>query len=212
MEGNIKSLLNTLPLNLSLENHFIEAILYTFLIVTLNSVLPYIQYKYHFISLVMGDIGRGADFLAVLLIHIGTFRNYAFMEAIIDNLRYDLGKLNYLSYSVGGLCILSGVILVALSFQRLGLRGMYFGDHFGFLFKKKVMKFPYNYLENPHYIGSNMIYFGISLWFRSFVGLVLTLIIIAANEFVYYFYEKKRLVEFYPGYQEEQDEQLKANN
>ena len=74
---------------------------------------------------------------------------------------------------------------------------MYFGDHFGFIMKKRIDSFPYNYLENPHYNGSIMMYLGFSLMCRSMKGITLTFVIILLYHILFRYFEKKRLKEFY---------------
>src|SRR5690349_16985617 len=83
------------------EKHFLETIALTLLNTILWSMLPYLQYKYKIISKFWDDLGRAADFLAFVLIHCGTFRNYAFIEAIASNVILDFGKFKYVIMSVG---------------------------------------------------------------------------------------------------------------
>jgi phosphatidylethanolamine N-methyltransferase len=169
----------------------------TTLNLVLHGLLPTLQYKYKLISKFTGDdLGRAADFLAYLLIHIGTMRNYAFFEAVYSSQPYELGFGNILASVLGVLSILIGSFLVLLCFKKLGLRGMYFGDHFGFA-SNKITSFPYNYLENPQYIGSVLVYFGVAIFFRSVTGVLLTLTIILFYQILFYLFEKKRLREIY---------------
>lgn len=179
-----------------------EYVLNTILLTIIDSIalalLPYLQYKYRMISKFTGDnMSIAADLLAFGLIHIGTFRNYAFIEANLNSKGFDVGLFNNLIYFIGMFLLCLGAILVLLAFRKLGLRGMYFGDHFGFIMKKRIDSFPYNYTENPQYNGSIMMYFGFSLIRRSITGLFLTLFIVLNYKFLFIFFEKKRLKEIY---------------
>ena len=188
------------------EKNFLEAVGLTMVSMVSLSILPHLQYKYKLFSkMTNGDMGRAADFLAYFLIHIGTFKNYAFFEALFTNKQLEVDIWYYYSiFPLGLALMIVGIILVVFSFHRLGLRGMYFGDHFGFLFNKRIDKFPYNYLVNPQYVGSNMIYLGLSIVFRSLTGVVLTLFVILIYRVFWIFIEKKKLREFYPVYESDE--------
>ena len=182
------------------EKNFLEAVSLTLVSMISISLLPHLQYKYKFFSFVTnGDMERAADFLALLLIHMGTFKNYAFFESLFTNQRYAVPQWYYYTIFIFGVVsILFGSILVVCSFRKLGLRGMYFGDHFGFFFNKRIEAFPYNYFKNPQYFGTNMIYLGLSLVTRSLAGLILTFFIVCMYEVFWRFMESKKLNEFYP--------------
>jgi phosphatidylethanolamine N-methyltransferase len=184
------------------EKNFLEAVILTMLSIFSLYIFPQLQYKYKLLSrMTNNDMGRAADFLAYFLIHIGTFKNYAFFEALFTNKRIDVNDWYYYSiFPIGVLLIVVGVTLVIFSFHRLGLRGMYFGDHFGFLFNKKIDQFPYNYLENPQYVGTNLVYVGLSFTFRSVAGMFLSLFMIVMYRIFWLFIEKKKLKKFYPKY------------
>jgi phosphatidylethanolamine N-methyltransferase len=185
-----------------LEKNFIETVGFTLISMLSFCLLPHLQHKYKILSkMTNNDMGRAADFLAYFLIHIGTFKNYAFFETLYNNKQIVVGSWYYYTIiPLGMLSTILGAILVIFSFQRLGLRGMYFGDHFGFLFNRPIVSFPYNYLENPQYVGNNLCYFGLSLIFRSPAGLVLTFFMILMYRLLWDFMEKKKLKEFYPEY------------
>jgi phosphatidylethanolamine N-methyltransferase len=172
--------MNFLLDHIDLNEHFFHKTLYlSFINVFALALLPYLQYKYRIISKFTGDdMSIAADCLAFFLIHIGTFRNYAFVESTYSSKAIDFGGFNNLIITVGVVSLLLGGVLVLFAFRKLGLRGMYFGDHFGFIMKKRIDSFPYNYLDNPHYNGSIMMYLGFSLMCRSLSGIALTFSII----------------------------------
>jgi phosphatidylethanolamine N-methyltransferase len=180
------------------ERRFIDTMLYSILCMILWTVLPHIQFKFNLLSKLVGDDhGKAADFLAYIIIYSGCSRNYAFNEAINNNFKVDFGDWNYLLLSIGYALIVFGLIIVAGSFYRLGLRGMYFGDYFGFLFKEKIVSFPYNTFENPQYIGTCAFFTGLSITHLSPTGLFLTLFINITYSFLNYF-ESSKLAIFYP--------------
>jgi methylene-fatty-acyl-phospholipid synthase len=79
---------------------------------------------------------------------------------------------------------------------------MYFGDHFGFLFKEKIVSFPYNVFENPQYVGTCSFFTGLSLTHMSPVGLFLTIFVCGTYSILNYF-ESSKLAIFYPDTQKE---------
>jgi phosphatidylethanolamine N-methyltransferase len=182
------------------EKNFLEAVALTMVSMVSLSLLPHLQYKYKLFSRVTnGDMDRAADFLALLLIHIGTFKNYAFFESLFTNHRFSVEQWYYFSlFPIGCVSIALGALLVVLSFKKLGLRGMYFGDHFGFFFSKRIDGFPYNFSRSPQYLGTNMIYLGLSLMTRSLSGMLLTIFIVCMYKILWYSMESKKLNEFYP--------------
>lgn len=180
------------------EKHLREVIFFSILSVLVWGVLPHLQYKYKIISKFFNnDMEKAADFLAFLLIHIGTFRNYAFTESIFNNKRFDFGELNIISSIIGISILLFGSLLWITSLLKLGLRGSYFGDHFGFLFKKRIESFPFNILENPQYTGSKLFLLGQSILFRSLTGLFMTFAISILYSFLFFVFEKKNMKKIY---------------
>jgi len=192
--------MHLLPLINAIDKDFIYCIILSTVSALFCSLIPHLQYRYKILSKITSDdYGKAADFLAFTLIHIGTLRIYSFIECVYlnDSLNLDFYSTILLRI-LGIVLILMGAVLVVNSFHKLGLRGMYFGDHFGFLFEERINTFPYNYFENPQHTGSLMCHLGFSLVFRSTHGLILTLYICLCNKFVFLFYEKNKLKVFYP--------------
>jgi len=180
------------------EINFIKTLLYSVVCMILWTVLPHLQMKFNLLSKLIGnDNGKAADFLAYVMIYSGCLRNYTFTEAVNHNLKVDFGAMNILVFIIGYSLIIFGLFIVALSFYRLGLRGMYFGDYFGFLFKEKIVNFPYDIMENPQYIGTCSFFFGVSMTHLSPAGLVLTLFINLTYQILNHF-ESRNLAIFYP--------------
>lgn len=82
------------------------------------------------------------------------------------------------SFLLTGLSVvffLLGQIFVLSSFYKLGLTGTFLGDYCGILMDAPVRTFPFNVLNNPMYVGSSLSFLGLALYYRSPIGLLLTL-------------------------------------
>lgn len=194
------------------ERRFLDTLLYSMLSMLLWTLLPHLEFKYKLLSRLIGNNkDKAADFLAYFIIYSGTTRNYAFSEAILNNNKIDFGFWNYPIIAVGYVLMIIGLIIVAFSFYRLGLRGMYFGDHFGFLFKEKVVSFPYDVFDNPQYVGTCSFFTGLSFTHLSPAGIFLTLFINVTYSFLNHF-ESAKLAIFYPPEKDESRSEEKKSN
>ena len=109
------------------------------------------------------------------------------------------------------LAVIFGLVLVAMSFYRLGLRGMYFGDHFGFLFKEKITQFPYNYFPNAQYVGTTATMIGYSLIKHSAFGIFISMFIYGQYQ-ILWIVENKKLKVFYPSPKKPEKNTIKSLN
>lgn len=180
------------------EREFMYCVFMTLFSSLFFTVLPHLEYKWKLLTKVFKTQTRAADALAFLMINIASYRFYSFIECIFNQEKIILnsGWLMFLS-AIGAFLILSGSILILTSFKHLGLRGMYFGDHFGFKLKKKISQFPYDKIETPQYTGEKMIYIGIALAYASPAGLCLTINFFLCTEIIFQV-EKRKLNIFYP--------------
>jgi methylene-fatty-acyl-phospholipid synthase len=192
------------------DNNLWIGIGYIFLNLLSWLVIPHLEFKYKLFSkLLKGQNDRAADFVAYFMIYIGTIRNYYMDEAIKANIIFDLGVINYPCYVLGGLLIAFGTILVLASFYRLGLRGLYFGDHFGFFFKEKVTAFPYDMFSSPQYVGTCMIHYGFGFIYRSPAAfLIATLYTLCYS--ILNIFEGAKLKIFYPDSSESKSSAVKS--
>ena len=187
------------------------AIFYIFLNLLSWLIIPHIEFKYKvFTKLLKGQSDRAADFVAYFMIYIGTIRNYYMDESVKNNIILDLGIFNYPSYLIGGIMVILGGSLVIGSFYRLGLRGLYFGDHFGFFFKEKVTAFPYDMFESPQYVGTIMIHFGFGFCYRSATGFLFALLYMLCY-IILDRIEEQKLKIFYPVINKENESEIKSN-
>ena len=187
------------------------AIGYIFLNLLSWLVIPHLEFKYKTFSRILkGQNDRAADFVAYFMIYIGTIRNYYMDEAIKANIILDLGVLNYPCYLLGGVLCAAGSILVVASFYRLGLRGLYFGDHFGFFFKEKVTAFPYDILSSPQYVGTCMIHSGFGFLYLSPAAFLIACLYVLCY-LILNVVEGAKLKIFYPENKSEKASAIKSN-
>jgi hypothetical protein len=134
-------------------------------------IFPVLETKFKAISrCVNNDMAKAADFLAFFLIHIGSFRTYSFASTIWYSRQYELNEYNLLCQVVGLVFGFLCLYIYLSASTKLGLRGMYFGDCFGFIFDDKITVFPFNYLSHPQYYAIFGIALSYSLVMRSPLG------------------------------------------
>ena len=183
--------------------HFIDltdsrvwyAIVYIFLNLLAWLVIPYLEFNYKFFSkLLKGEHEKAADFVAYFMIYLGTMRNYYMQHAIYHNHRLDLGRLNYPLFLIGLFSLGFGALLILTSFYRLGIRGLYFGDHFGIQKKEKITTFPFDIFVCPQYVGALLFQFGITFCYRSPTACVFSLLYMLCYSTLNHFEEKKFVI------------------
>lgn len=147
------------------------------------------EYKNKTIQRAVGSANTGAYLLAFLIFTISLVRDYAFIQAVRLNpspaiispnsgcslLQRFGGPAAWIRGLSGlaGACSVVGMTLVTSSFLRLGIKGTYLGDYFGFLKDKRVTAFPFNVLDHPMYVGGSLNFTSIALQGNSLVGLAL---------------------------------------
>lgn len=180
------------------EYNFLWSVFYAFLNFALWMLVPHLEFKYKILSRFMNkNQEKACDFLSFILIHTGALRNLCFNEAINKGLILSYGNLNLPIEVIGAIMAIVGSIIVTLTFYRMGIRGMYFGDHFGFFFKEKISAFPFSHLDNPQYVGTTTFFLGCSLYYHSPAGLALTILTYVLYMILNIF-ESKKLAVFYP--------------
>jgi phosphatidylethanolamine N-methyltransferase len=180
------------------EEKFLETIAWSLLCFACWIILPHLQFKYKLLSRLFGnDQGRANDFLAYFLVYTGVLRNEAFKVALENNVKISYGNFELPIFIASYIAIVYGILLVAGSFYRLGMRNMYFGDHFGFLFKEKITAFPYNHTKDPQYVGTTSFGIGYSLLNYSPSGVFLTLLVYILYK-ILNLVEDRKLKIFYP--------------
>lgn len=180
------------------EKNFLWSVFHAFLNFFMWMLVPHFEFRYNILSRFMkGDKARACDFLSFFLIQTGALRNLAFNEAINQGIKISYGKFDLPLEIIGATMIAAGALLIIITFYRMGIRGMYFGDHFGFLFDEKITAFPFSHLDNPQYVGTTTFFVGCALYYHSPAGAFLaglTYILYSILNVV----EGRKLVEFYP--------------
>jgi len=159
------------------QQNFRDCIVLTSSTILFWIIVPFLEYHTKIMTKIIGnDRAKAADFFAYALIHLGAFKNYAFTEAMMNNAKYDFGGFNPLVQYAGYFLFLLFAYIFMMAATQLGLRGMYYGDHFGFLLEDKLTGFPFKYMYHPQYISIIGMQIAGAMVFRSPAGLVLTLI------------------------------------
>ena len=159
------------------ESNFQQAVFWMVFNLVCWIVIPQLEYRYNIISRFTNkDKGIANDFFAFSLIQTGALRSLYFENAIKESIKIEYGPYAILVEILSAIMIVSGFIIIMMTFARMGIRGMYFGDYFGFLFKEKITAFPFSHLNDPQYFGTTTLFTGYSLFYHSPAGLVLTVL------------------------------------
>ncbi|KAG0290261.1 hypothetical protein BGZ98_003540, partial [Dissophora globulifera] len=75
--------------------------------------------------------------------------------------------------AVGATCFVLGALLNLWTLKSLGIKGMYNGDSFGFLFDAPVQDGPYKYFSDPQYVGTTLSLVGTAIYYQSIIGYIL---------------------------------------
>lgn len=138
----------------------------TFLVILLHPVLwnCIARFEYHtrFISRAFVKPKNGVIALAIWIILVGLYRDILFN--MVTERQDKVAELSTLPFrALGVVSIALGLVLVVMSFIRLGFFGTYLGDYFGILMEEKVTGFPFDIFTHPMYDGSTLIFLGKAL-------------------------------------------------
>lgn len=137
------------------------------------NVLSRLEYHTHLISKIAGGPRRGVTLLAMGILSFNYCRTTIF-HRVVDGHTTCLSMQNPFFDILGYLLVIVGAVLVIASGYQLGFFCSFMGDYFGILLEKKVTGFPFNIVDDPMYVGSVLIYLGLSFLHASIVGMVLT--------------------------------------
>ncbi len=180
------------------EYYFTRCIIYNFVIIIFMMIIPHLELKWKLLTRIFKKKWRAADAFAYLFINIGSARFYYFVECVLTQEKFILDSKLLMAFAlIGSIFIIIGSYLIVSGFKLLGLRGMYFGDHFGYVLPHKIEKFPYDQLEDPQYFGIKLVYFGISIAYVCPAGLILSLILLLSTQLSLEV-ERRKLMIFYP--------------
>ncbi|EFY90508.1 methylene-fatty-acyl-phospholipid synthase [Metarhizium acridum CQMa 102] len=150
---------------------------------SLGNLIDYVDFdkrsllEYHnkILTKLFGGNAKAANYgLAVAIFSLGLFRDWLYKVALSEQPSHPLLETVY-SRAAAYTLFAAGNILVISSTYRLGIRGTFLGDYFGFLLDEMVTGFPFNVTGAPMYWGSTMSFLGTALFFGKPAGLLLTL-------------------------------------
>ena len=116
-----------------------------------------------------------------IIIAMQLIRNYAFYLVVEKSVPMFPAVDAFLAKFPGLMFVLSWIIFIIgwffsiTSFYRLGFKGTYEADAFGFLFDEMITKFPFGTIPHPMYTGGALAFIGSALHYYSSTGLVLSL-------------------------------------
>lgn len=137
------------------------------------NVVSRLEYRTHVLSKVAGGPRRGVTLLAMGILSFNYLRTSLF-HIVMDKHATCSPMQNSLFDAVGYLLVIAGTVLVLSSGYQLGFFCSFMGDYFGILLKEKVTSFPFNVVSDPMYVGSALVYLGMSFLHASVVGIILT--------------------------------------
>ncbi|KAF9938367.1 hypothetical protein BGZ65_013016 [Modicella reniformis] len=147
------------------------AILAMILHVANYNVTARIEYNTRMFTKTIGS--NAIYFYAVYLILSALVRDHFIHLAVAP----DAGSFVLFSAGVasvlGGACFAFGVLLNLWTLKALGIKGMYNGDSFGFLFDAPVEDGPYRFFKDPQYVGTTSSLVGTAIYYQSITGYVL---------------------------------------
>lgn len=137
------------------------------------NILSRLEYHTHVVSKVTGGPRRGVFLLAMGILSMNYLRTTLFHKVVNSHAICEPMESSIFDI-LGYLLIAAGTIFVVFSSYQLGFFCSFMGDYFGLLLDKKVTNFPFNVVDDPMYVGSVLVYLGLSFLHASIVGFILT--------------------------------------
>ncbi|KAL7722748.1 Phosphatidylethanolamine N-methyltransferase [Entamoeba marina] len=145
------------------------------------NTLGHLEYNSRKISNFFGSKRNGFIFVMIAIIVLQILRNVTYymsciysqpMFPAIDEMlnNYD-GIINIIAIPIQ----IIGWVLSLSSFYRLGFKGTYEGDCFGYLFDEMITSFPFGTVPHPMYFGGALLFISSALYYHSSTALVLSL-------------------------------------
>ncbi|CAG7851338.1 Phosphatidyl-N-methylethanolamine N-methyltransferase Short=PLMT; AltName: Full=Overproducer of inositol protein 3; AltName: Full=Unsaturated phospholipid methyltransferase [Serendipita indica DSM 11827] len=134
------------------------------------------EYHHKLISKRVKNPRIGCYLLAATIFSLGIIRDALYTKALKDQPAMDLLPAPF-DIVVPAFLAVFGQILVISSTWQLGITGTFLGDYFGILMDEKVESFPFNYFNDPMYVGSTLTFAAGALWHKRPAGLFLTTIV-----------------------------------
>ncbi|ORZ32476.1 phospholipid methyltransferase family protein [Catenaria anguillulae PL171] len=143
-------------------------------------------------------IGKNAIyFYAVYLILSALARDYVIDLAMVQ----DAGSLvlfpTTIAQSLGYSLFAAGILINLWTLKALGIKNMYNGDSFGFLMDEIVTGGPYQYWNDPQYVGTSFACLGYAIVYQSAAGYALAAIMWVVFQISVKFIEGPHLTRIY---------------
>ena len=141
------------------ESELALALIATVVPILLWNILGRLEYYTKFMSRLFFKPIFGVYVSAIFIASLSLTRSALFVQAIRSQPKLD--ELDSpASQAIGGAIFVCGLVLLIGAYYRLGIRGTYLGDYFGFLMDDMITAFPFNVINNPMYDGSSLIHLG----------------------------------------------------
>ncbi|PRP80971.1 hypothetical protein PROFUN_11085 [Planoprotostelium fungivorum] len=156
---------------------FLAALAAIVLHVVNYNVTAQIEYNTRIFTRLLGK--HAIYYYAVYLVSSAAVRDHFIDQQLrADSNTFPVPLIGWLPLLTSWTLFLFGIGLNLWTLYTLGIKGMYNGDSFGFLFdapRCKVTTGPYQYLEDPQYVGTAIAMFAAALYYQSVTGLYLTI-------------------------------------
>jgi len=164
---------HVMSLILSSQQSFLIAVAAIVLHVVNYNSTAHLEYNTRFFTKILGS--NAIYFYAVYLIISALIRDHFINNCLnIDNNSFQIDA--DMSVITGSTLFVFGIALNLWTLQTLGIKGMYNGDSFGFLFDAPVTGGPYRLFSDPQYVGTTAAMLGSALYYKSTLGVVLTFV------------------------------------
>jgi len=151
-------------------------------------------------------IGKNAVYYyAVLLIVWACVRDYYIMKALEVDENSLILFPDGVNKIVGAIVSLIGFGINIWTLSALGVKGMYNGDSFGYLFDEPVTTGPYKYMSDPQYVGTFIAAIGSAIMYQSLAGYVLAFAVYAVFLLSVKFIEGPHMRRLYAGKQKKSE-------
>ena len=152
------------------------------------NITSIIQYKTKFFSDLFGNKKLAVYIHTILIFTFGLSRDFLYKYVVNTSGIFYLIDNQYITW-LGYLILLIGIILVLSATYKLGIVGTFNGDAYGFLLPNIITSFPFNLFSAPMYLGSTLNFLGYALIKKSFIGIILTLLVAICYYFGTFFEE-----------------------
>ena len=152
------------------------------------NITSIIQYKTKFFSDLFGNKKLAVYIHTILIFTFGLSRDFLYKYVVNTSGIFYLIDNQYITW-LGYLILLIGTILVLSATYKLGIIGTFNGDAYGFLPPNIITSFPFNLFSAPMYLGSTLNFLGYALIKKSFIGIILTLLVAICYYFGTFFEE-----------------------